>query len=296
MIKPLFIFLSLFFIQTVEAKPLVVTTFSILKDWVHVLAGDDVDVISLVGPNQDAHMFEPKADALKTLIKADLIVVYGFGFESWFERLQSSLPPLKHVIYATRSLVPHQEYDDSLGREMIDPHGWHDLSYAIQSCHIIADALQDLIPHSKEKIIGNKNQYIETLQNMDKNIRDHVKTLKESQKIIVTSHDGFSYFAKAYGITVLSLQGLSTEGQPSAKMMAALIKKIKETKVNTVFLENITNPALISQLSQETGAALKGPLYSDALSYAHEKAPTFLDLMHHNVGLFMESMKTIATP
>jgi zinc/manganese transport system substrate-binding protein len=275
------------------AKPLVVTTFSILKDWVQILAEDNVDIVSLVGPNQDAHTFEPKPDALKTLFKADLIITYGFNFESWFERLKPSLPSIKKIVYATHDLEPLNEYDALVGREMMDPHGWHDLSYAIHNCKVIAKALIELLPHKEPLIIKNRDQYIKSLIELDQEIRTQIKDLKEEQKIIVTSHDGFSYFAKLYGIKIFSLQGLSTESQPSAKTIAHLIETIKSTGVKTIFLENITNPALMRQIAQETHTSLKGPLYSDALSETHQEASTFLKLMRHNVGLFIESMKDI---
>jgi zinc/manganese transport system substrate-binding protein len=89
---------------------------------------------------------------------------------------------------------------------------------------------------------------------------------------------------------VLALQGLSTESQPSAKMMVTLIELIKKTGVTTLFLENITNPTLLQQVSQETKATLKGPIYSDALSEPQDPAATFLNLMQYNVGLFYDSM------
>lgn len=275
--------------QCVSAKPLVVTSFSILADWVQVLAGPYVNLETIVGPNEDAHVFEPTPHTLKLMLKADLIVAYGFGFECWFDRLVTN----ENIVYVTKGLKPLHLFDATQNKTIQDPHAWHNLTYAAHNCQQLALALQDLLPEKKEEIQHNLEAYLMKLKTLDNDLKRLFSSLTPQQKMIITTHDGFGYYAMAYGIKFLSIMGLSTESQPSAKTLMNLVHTIRTHGIKTLFLENITNDVLINQLANETGVNVKGPLYSDALSEKEGPASTFLKLMAHNSQLFFNSMKDI---
>lgn len=295
-------YIFIFFLSLIGAgktafnKPLVVTSFSILADWSHVLAGDFIEIKSVVGPNQDAHVFEPTPHTLTTLLKADLIVAYGFGFEGWFERLLQTMPLDKKIVYVSQGQQPRHLVKDDAGDVLQDPHGWHDLKRVSHNCQILATALQQLIPDKAHLIKENLKAYQQTLREINNQVKRLFQGLSEDQKIIITSHDGFGYYAAAYGLTILSPMGISTDSQPSAKAIAELIGIIRRYGIKRIFLENIANPKLIKQLAEETNTSIDGPLYSDALSKADGPAATFVDLFMHNSLLFHKAMQEIKGP
>jgi zinc/manganese transport system substrate-binding protein len=281
-------------IGKLDAKPMVVTTFSILKDWVEVLAHDLLEVKNIVGPNQDAHIFEAKPQHIRDILKSHMVIAYGLGFEdAWLNRIRDSKPNKlkKKIIYVTKGVDPIRYYDPVIKREMSDPHGWHDLRIVEKNLMELAEGIKSLLPVEKHRLIDSRLQrYIEYLKTMDTDLKKQIEPISPQKRIIVTSHDGFGYFARAYNIRIISLQGQSTESQPSASAVANLIRIIKSEGVKSVFLENIINPKLMQQIAKETGVKLKGPLYSDALSRKDEPAYSFIKMFKHNSQLFIESM------
>ncbi|MFV0367029.1 MAG: metal ABC transporter solute-binding protein, Zn/Mn family, partial [Hyphomicrobiaceae bacterium] len=117
-----------------------------------------------------------------------------------------------------------------------------------------------------------------------------IDAIAADKRKIITSHDAFGYFAKAYGVTFLAPTGVSTESEASAKDVAALIDQIRKEGVRAVFVENISDSRLIEQIARETGAKIGGTLYSDALSESGGPASTYIDMMRHNSGLMVAAL------
>ncbi|HEX2944088.1 MAG TPA: zinc ABC transporter substrate-binding protein, partial [Rhodopila sp.] len=134
-------------------------------------------------------------------------------------------------------------------------------------------------------------RYAEQISAIDAWIAGQFASIPSERRRIITTHDAFGYYGARYGITFLAAEGISTEAEPSAKTIAALARQIKRDKVPAVFLENMTSPRLARMLAQETGAKLGGEVYSDALSPPNGPAPTFLDMLKHNTGLFAAAMR-----
>ena len=138
-------------------------------------------------------------------------------------------------------------------------------------------------PAGKAAYEANAAAYLEKLDALDTEVRDTVAKIPAERRRILTTHDAFGYFAASYGIQMVAPQGVSTESEPSAKDVAALITQIKTKKISGVFMENVTDPRLIQRISAETGAKGGGTLYSDALTDAKGPAPTYIDLIRHNI-------------
>ena len=117
-----------------------------------------------------------------------------------------------------------------------------------------------------------------------------IAAIPEAKRLIITSHDAFGYFEHAYGLKFLAPEGLSTDAEPSAADVVALIKQVKEDKASAIFVENITNPRLIEQIASETKLNVGGTLFSDALSEPGEGASTYIDMMHHNISAFKKAI------
>ncbi len=272
----------------------IVTSFTILQDFVQKIGGDFVEVSTIVGPNSDAHVFEPTPQTAALLTTADLVVVNGLGFEAWFDRLRETSEYKGPVCVATEGIEPRTLTQD--GHPQHDPHAWLSVPNVKVYIQNIEKALSRLDPAHQDTYQKNAAAYLLKLDDLDTWIREHLAPYPQNARVVITAHDAFFYFAKEYKVKVLAPVGISTQVEPSAWNMAALIQQIKTLGIKTLFIENMTNPKLIHQLADETGASLGETLYSDALSEKNEPAPTYLTLMRRNVTLLGKAMAQMSAP
>ena len=277
----------------------VVTSFSILADMVENVGGEHVEVTSLVGPDSDAHVYSPRPTDARALAEADLVVFNGLQFEGWMERLIDASDyagPLVTTTEGIRKLAYHGHDDhghDDHGHDDHDhgdqdPHGWQDLAMGQIYVTNIRDGLIEADPDNEAAYRENAERYIAEIQAMDEEMRRLLGEIPASTSVI-TGHDSFGYFANAYGLRFLSPVGLSTEAEPSAANMARLIDVIREQNVQALFHENMTSPAIINQLAEETGLPIAGTLYADALA-AEGEASTYLGMMRHNAQTLHDAL------
>lgn len=289
----------------------VVTSFSILDDMVSTIGGDHVSVTSLVGPDGDAHAFSPKPADAQSLADADLVVVNGLQFEGWIDRLVDASGYEGEVVVAsngidTRSFEGHEDegdHDDhdhqdhaTDGEEEhhhhgdVDPHAWQDLQNGEQYARNIRDALVKADPAHADAYRANAERYIDEMEALDKEAKERLSQIPASDRLIITSHDAFGYFADAYDLELLSPVGINTLAEPSASDMGSLIQQIESSHAKALFLENMTNPALINQLHEETDIAIGGTLYADALT-AEGEGSTYLGMFQHNVDTLLDALE-----
>ena len=172
-----------------------------------------------------------------------------------------------------------------------DPHAWQSLKNAVNYVDNITAALAKVDPVNAATFYGNRAAYVAEILSLDAEIRKTVAGLPTNRRTVVTSHDAFQYFGRDFGLTFLAPQGLSTEAEASAKDVAQLIRQMREKKISAVFVENITDPRLLKQIANETGAAIGGTLYPGALSGRSGPAATYLDMIRHNATTLVESLK-----
>jgi zinc/manganese transport system substrate-binding protein len=272
-----------------QGKLPVVVSFSILTDLVREVGGDRVDIATLVGPNGDAHVYQPSPADAKRLAGARLVVVNGLGFEGWLDRLVKASGTKAAVAVAARGVKPleSKDNDDHKGHKhdhgAIDPHAWQDVANVKLYVAAIRDALGAADPDGKDAFAARAASYLARLDALDAEIRAAVARIPADRRRIVTSHDAFAYFGKAYGITFVSPQGVSTESEVSARNVARIIRQIRTEKIPAVFLENVSDPRLMERITKETGAKVGGRLYSDALSAQDGPAGTYIDMMRSNI-------------
>jgi zinc/manganese transport system substrate-binding protein len=262
----------------------VVASFSILGDFVKNVGGDRVAVESLVGPNGNAHVYAPSPSDAKKVADAKLVFVNGLGFEGWLERLVKASGTKAPVVVATNGIKPLErsgDHDHDHGRA--DPHAWQSVANAKVYVANIRDALIAADPAGKEAYVANAAAYLAKLDALEREVREVMAKIRADRRRVITSHNAFGYFQDAYGVNFIAPQGVSTEAEASAKDIAAIISQIKKQKVAAVFLENVTDPRQMQQIAQETGAKVGGMLYSDALTDANSDAPTYIDLIRHNL-------------
>jgi zinc/manganese transport system substrate-binding protein len=262
----------------------VVASFSILGDFVKNVGGDRVTVESLVGANGNAHVYAPSPSDAKKVADAKLVFVNGLGFEGWLERLVKASGTKAPIVVATNGIKPLERaggHDHDHGRA--DPHAWQSVANAKVYVANIRDALIAADPAGKEAYAANAAAYLAKLDAIEREVREVIAKIRADRRRVITSHNAFGYFQDAYGVNFTAPQGVSTEAEASAKDIAAIITQIKKQKVAAVFLENVTDPRQMQQIAQETGAKVGGMLYSDALTDANSDAPTYIDLIRHNL-------------
>ncbi|WP_278412114.1 metal ABC transporter substrate-binding protein [Stutzerimonas kunmingensis] len=266
----------------------VVTSFSILADLTREVGGEHIELTNLVDADADAHVYEPSPDDAKALLRADLIVANGLGFEPWLERLLASSEPKGKRIDASAGVVPLMLDED--GEAVPDPHAWQSLTNAEIYVRNIAKALGELDPANLNVYIERRDAYLTRLHALLKKADAQIAGLPTSQRKVVTSHDAFGYLGQAWQLKFIAPQGLSTHDEPSAAEVAALIRQIRNEGVRAVFVENIRDPRLIRQIADEAGAKVGGTLYSDALA-SEGPASTYLGMFEHNLDTLMAALK-----
>ena len=281
--------------SAMAAEPLnVVASFSILGDMTQRIGGERIQVHTLVGPDADAHVFQPTPADAKTLARAKLVVVNGFGFEGWITRLVKSSGYRGTVLTASTGIKTlkseeshddhdeHDEHDKHGHGGDIDPHAWQDLSNALVYVDNIARALANIDPEGKASYLSNAEKYKREISQLDGEIRKALAAVAAEKRKVITSHDAFRYFSRAYGMKFIAPLGINTEAEASAADIGRIIQQIRREKIPAVFIENISDPRLLERIRKESGARIGGTLFSDALSKADGQAPSYLEMMRYN--------------
>ena len=268
-----------------QDKLTAVATFSILADVVKNVGGDRVAVTALVGPNSDAHVYQPSPGDAKTLSEAKVVFANGLGFEGWMERLIKASGTKAAMAVASKGVKPRNlEASDGHGHQHnVDPHAWQSVSNVKLYVGNVRDALAAADPAGKATYEANAAAYLAKLDALDAEIRAAVAKIPPDRRRIITTHDAFGYFAAAYGVAFIAPQGVSTESEVSAKDVAKIIMQIKRQKIPAVFLENVTDDRLLKRIAAESGARVGGTLYSDALTDEKGPAATYIEMMRHNI-------------
>lgn len=289
-------------LSAAQAEPLkVVASFSIIGDMARNVGGDRIELTTLVGAGGDAHVYEAKPADAVAMKDAQVVLINGLHFEGFLERLVEASTTKASIIELTKgveTIAPKEEHEEAghEGHEEeeaagghhhhgdIDPHAFQSVSNAQIYVKNIADAFCTADPAGCDVYKKNALDYDTKLEALDEEIKTAVAAIPSEKRTIITSHDAFGYFEKAYGIQFLAPEGISTESEASAADVAALVKQVRTDHAAAIFVENIADPRLSQQIATETGLKIGGTLYSDALSKEGEPASTYIDLMRSNIA------------
>ncbi|QOZ80255.1 metal ABC transporter substrate-binding protein [Bradyrhizobium sp. CCBAU 53351] len=255
----------------------VVASFSILADFVRNVGGNRINLTTLVGADSDVHVYTPAPADAKRVAEARLVIVNGLGLEGWLPRLVQSSGSKAQVVTASSGIVPLK-----LG-SAADPHAWQSVPNARVYVTDIADALAAAAPDDADVFRAQAKAYLEKLKTLDREVREAVAKIPTERRKVISTHDAFGYFSAEYGIQFVAPLGVSTETEPSARDIAAIIGQIRAQKIPAVFLENISDDRLIRRIAAETGAKVGGTLISDGLTGEKGSAPTYIDMVRHNI-------------
>ena len=290
----------------------VMASFTVIADLAKNVGGDRVDITTIVGPNGDAHVYEPSPADAVAMSKADVVLVNGLHFEGFLKRLVDASATKATTVELSKGVTPiefkpefaeadegHADHDhDEASAEdhdhgkdqahsqdhgATDPHAFQSIPNAEIYVRNIADAFCAADAEGCDAYRKNAETYTEKLKALDDEVRAAIAAIPVEKRVVITSHDAFGYFEHEYGLTFLAPQGISTESDPSAADVARLVEQVKNDKAAAIFVENITNPRLIEQIAAETGIKVGGSLYSDALSGPDGPAATYIDMMENNI-------------
>ena len=270
----------------------VVATFSVLGDFVRVVAGDSVALTTLVGPDSDTHEFEPAPSDSVRLADANVIIENGLGFERWLDNLVAASGSKAIRIVTSAGITPRTMQEK--GQPETDPHIWQNPLNAILMVKTIVVGLSQADATHADLYTKNGTAYIKQLQNLDAELSAEVDKLSKDGRKIVTSHDALGYFAERYGFELIGsiIQSLSTEaGEPSAQDIAQLVDNIQATGTKAIFLESMTNPTLVERVASEAGVNIGPALYTDALGAKGSAGATYLEAMRHNAQAIVGALR-----
>lgn len=276
----------------------VVASFSILGDLTKAVGGERVRVTTLVGPDEDAHAFEPRPADAKAIAQSRLLVVNGLGFEPWAQKLAQSAGYKGLSVVASQgvktSVMPEDKGHGGKagpGHDAADPHAWQNPENVGLYVRNIAAALAKADPAGASAYQANAEAYVKELQALDAWAKAQFAAIAPDKRKVITSHDAFGYLAAHYQIRFLAPQGVTPDAQPSARQVAQLIRQIQRERIRAVFVENMSDPKLLIQLSKDAGVTPGAALYSDALSAPGKPGATYLQMMRHNVTQLAAGMK-----
>ncbi len=292
------------FTPVLAAQPLpVVASFSILADMVREVGGPHVEVTSLVGPNTDAHVFDPTPADAKRIASARLVFVNGLGFEGWLDRLVKASGYRGPIVIASKGVKTPLQLKDAHhhtgatkghganhSHGVSDPHAWQNLANAERYVETIRIALAAALPAHSAVLEQRAADYIKRIRALDQTTKAQIAAVVIERRKVITSHDAFGYFAAAYGVTFYSLQGLATGNEPSAAEVVRIVDQIKKNKVSAIFTENISDPRVLERIAKDSGAKVGGRLYADALTEPGTEADTYLKMFERNVAAIVQGI------
>ena len=287
--------------RALDPRP-TVASFSILADMVREVGGPFLAVESIVGPEADAHVFQPSPSDAQKLARARFVVINGLGFEGWMPRLIRASGFRGTQITASRGIatIKSKEHGHSHGHSHghghghshgeHDPHIWQDPRRAQAMVRNIAEGLAGADREAAEAYRTAASRYTATLAELDAWVEAQFASIPRQRRRVVTSHDAFAYYGARYGIDFLSPQGVTTRAEPSAQQIARLVQQIRRERITALFIEGGARPRVLEQVAAESGARIGGRLFSDALSGPDGPAPNYVALIRHNTRMIAEAL------
>lgn len=265
-----------------------ISSITIINDIVKNIGGDKVDAKSICGVGIDPHTYKPKPNDPRLVSESDIVFINGFTLEHWIEEMVHNAGGNKKVVTVTNGLTPMK---DEKGYGDPDPHAWFDITNVKTYAKNIADALIEADKQNESYYRQNLESYTKKLDSLEAWTKAEIQKIPAEKRVLITSHDAFRYFGKAYGLEVRGLQGISTEAKAQTEDVKKIIDLIKERKLNSVFIETSVNPKLLEEISKETGAKVGGTLFSDSVGDEGTFEGTYIGAVTHNINAIVNALK-----
>lgn len=282
--------------QSGGLKVLAVESF--LADIAQNIAGDRVQVQSLIPLGLDPHAFEPTPRDVALIASSQVLIVNGHGLEDWLSKVLDNAGGQRLVIVASAGLQSRTPREgelsgtDATGPEG-DPHFWLDPQNVIRYAANIRDGLSQADPAGRQAYAQNTDAYIASLNTLDAWIQGEVAQVPPARRLLVTNHESLGYFADRYGFSIVGtiVPSVSTSAEPSARQLAGLVQKIQQSGARAIFLETSTNPQMATQIAREAKIEVVTGLYTHSTSAKDGLAPTYLDMMKADTTMIVDALK-----
>lgn len=277
-------------------KKKVTVSTSFIEDMVHELAGDLVDINVIIPRGEDPHLYVAKPEDLKKVQEADLVLYHGLHFEG---KMGQILDKVGKPVTAefTKEDVGTMEEDDAV---VEDPHFWFSIPLYKKATEEAAKNLEELLPEKKDVIEENLTRYLGELDALEQEAKASIDSIPKESRILITPHDAFNYFSRAFGVEVHAPQGVSTDSEVAGADIDKTVDVIVSHKVKAIFAESTTDPARMEKLREACAkkgvdvTVVKGEgkeLLSDSLAPKGQDGDTYISMVRHNVKLMEEYMK-----
>lgn len=277
-------------------KPKVVVTTTMLTDLVNVIGGEKIELNGLMGPGIDPHMYKPTPRDISLVKKADMIILNGLHLEGKMGEIFESLDEQGKLVIEVGENIDKSKLIPIDETGLYDPHIWFDVSLWKIAAEVVREALIELSPENSEFFINNYEMYSRELDSLDNYVKEQVIKVEEERRVLITAHDAFAYFGKAYGYEVRGLQGISTASEAGTLDVSNLAKYISEKKIKAIFIESSVSQKNIKALQEAVIAkgfnvSIGGELYSDSLGSENTDTQTYIGTVKSNIDTIVNALK-----
>lgn len=276
-----------------QGLPVVVTTATMIDDLARNIGGEEVEVVSLMRTGEDPHLYDVKPKDATAIKKSDLVLYNGLNLEATLAELVKNQAGGKVV-----ALAEHEGIEPITAMEDLevaaDPHCWMDVSIFKLYAEGTRDALSQVAPQHADLFAQRTDAYLKELDELDAYIRSRLAEIPEDQRVIITGHDAFEYYGRAYGVTLHGFLGITTDAEPKPQEIQALKQMIKDEGIRAVFPESSLSGSVIQLMKNvagEAGAGIGGELHSDSLGAPGSGADTYITMMRHNTDTIVDALK-----
>ena len=272
-----------------QEKPLVVASASMLYDITLNVAGEEVNLEMIVPIGGDPHIHEPTPANARLVNRADLILINGLSFEGWINELIENSGTKGNTITVTQGIdvLNSLTYENSA-----DPHAWMIAGNGIIYADNIRKALINLLPEKASTFNENFKTYKSKLQKLEEFIKNQVSTIPQEKRILITSHDAFQYYGRAYGLKLEAIMGISTDAEAQTSDIMRVNAAIRENKVPAIFIESTINPKMMKQIAKDNGVIIGGELYADSLGDEDSSADTYINMLRYNTETIVQALSS----
>lgn len=281
--------------EQASGKLQIVTTIGQITDIVQIVGGEYVQVTGLMGPGTDPHLYVASASDVDKLQSADIIFYNGLFLEAQMEEIFEQLAERKTVVPVSRDIDRGRLLDSPTYAGEYDPHIWFDVTLWMEAVKTVQAVLTEKDPAHAETYKANAEAYLKQMEELHSYVQQKAAELPAEQRVLITAHDAFNYFGRAYGFEVRGLQGISTQAEASTSDVQELADFIAENKIKSVFVESsvpIRNVEAVQAAVSSRGfeVTIGGQLFSDAMGDANTPQGTYLGMVRHNIDTIVKGL------
>ncbi|PPA93204.1 metal ABC transporter solute-binding protein, Zn/Mn family [Brevibacillus laterosporus] len=274
----------------------ITTTTGMVADIVAKVGGDQVEVTQLMGAGVDPHLYKASQGDIKRIEDADIVFYSGLHLEGKMVDIFEQMSKKKPVIAVTKQIPKELLHADPESPDQPDPHVWFDVSLWMKAVEQVRDSLSEIDTLHKDKYQANATNYLKQLQELHDYAKEQVATVPKEQRVLVTAHDAFAYFGKAYDIEVVGLQGISTASEYGLKDVQNLVTTLVDRKIKAVFVESSVPKRSIEAVVEGASAkkhnvVIGGELFSDAMGTPGTPEGNYIGMVKHNIDTIVSALK-----